>query len=136
MKILTLNFKKWKCGQDGDENVAHGRGGTKLLNNEGYMCCLGQFATQLNPKVKKQNILHKHNPCDLSEVIPALSKKFGHYSIIDTKLSNAAIDINDDENTFIEQKIKKLKSLFRKRGYTIKVTNLPKTLQKKFKNKQ
>ena len=131
MKTLTLNFKIWKCGDDGGKNVAHGKGETRLLNKEGYMCCLGQFATQLNPQVKRCDMLGRCNPSNVSKVIPVLSKKIGMatWNIDDTKLTNSAIEINDDMNTSIKEKIKKLKSLFRKKGYKIKVTNLPKTLK-------
>lgn len=135
MKTLTLNFKKWRCGRDGGKNVAHGEGWTRLLNIQGYMCCLGQFSTQLNPKVTRDNILECSSPCSLSNPIPILSKT--HFGDIEnTSLSNKSIEINDDDNTSIDQKIKSLKTLFRTKGYKINITNLPKQLAKKLKLKK
>lgn len=132
MKTLTLDYKKWRCGSYGGKDTAHGRGSTNLLNKEGYMCCLGQFSTQLNPKVKLKDILNISAPSCLDKLIPALSKN--KLDVQDTNLSDSAMAINDDSNISIEQKIKKLKSLFQKKGYRIKVTNLPKTLANKIKN--
>lgn len=47
-KTLTLDLKKWRCGGDygvkGESSL--GRGETELLNKQGCMCCLGQFAEQ------------------------------------------------------------------------------------------
>lgn len=79
------------------------------------MCCLGQFTQQLKPGTQ---ILQKSDPSDTECLIPFLSRKV-HNNIVNTKLSTLAININDDNRTTIETKVKKLKSLFRKRGVKI-----------------
>jgi hypothetical protein len=57
MKILVLDESIWRCGDDAkDPNKSRGTGYTKLLNEEGYMCCLGQFSLQLSPELRKVDI--------------------------------------------------------------------------------
>ncbi len=51
-------LSKWSSGGDG--HFSTGIGPTRMLNSEGYMCCLGQFAQQVG--VKEQNLLGKTTP--------------------------------------------------------------------------
>lgn len=106
--------KKWRCGDTGKFGYeSHGVGSTALLNDEGYMCCLGQCANQLG--VRKQKLLDRSTPEDIDFVlykkrnIPVLTI-LGH----DSKFSMHAIEINDESNTTLEQKEKLLKRLFSK----------------------
>jgi len=92
-----------------------GRGNTELKNHQGYMCCLGQFTSQLKKGVK---ILGFNDPGNTGQLIPFLSKR-KHGSIVNTKLSDRAIDINDDRFTTVEQKVEKLTKLFAKEGIKI-----------------
>lgn len=128
-KTLILNYRKWRCGRDGKGN-SHGQGSTRLLNSCGYMCCLGQFSPQLNPEITRENLLEGFSPEDLDKTIPGLTTKRG---VINTYLSNQAIEINDDRHTTITEKIKSLKGLFKEHGYRIKVVNLPKAIVKDLK---
>lgn len=124
MKILILDYSTWRSGGDGPNKL--GKGNTALLNREGSMCCLGQFAPQLNYGIKKDCMLDQGNPADLPKKIPGLSKRDGKNDYyLDTKLSTTAIGINDDANTTPQEKIILLKRLFSKNGYKIKVINCP-----------
>ena len=131
MKTLTLDCKKWICGNNSQiKDNTLGKGAVRLLNNEGYMCCLGQFSCQMNSKVTKKNLLGVGSPSYLREPIRGLSyKETG--CIFDTNLSTEAMAINDDEDTSIPEKVSSLKKLFKTKGYNIKVINLPKRFENK-----
>ncbi len=45
-KTYYLHVDKWRCGGDVGDSSQLGTGPTKMLNNQGYMCCLGQCAEQ------------------------------------------------------------------------------------------
>ena len=45
-QTFTIDCNTWRCGDNGDYKL--GEGSTVLLNKEGYMCCLGQVALQLD----------------------------------------------------------------------------------------
>jgi len=121
-KTLTLDYKKWKCGCDGGGiKNRHGVGDTFLLNDQGYMCCLGQFSLQAN--IPKRHMINKESPADLLANIKGLTNE----DIEETTLSQEAIAINDSIYTSIPEKVHNLQQLFKQHGYTIKVKNLPKT---------
>ena len=44
---FTIDVNTWRFGGMRDCKNKHGEGHTYLLNNEGYMCCLGQISLQL-----------------------------------------------------------------------------------------
>jgi hypothetical protein len=73
MKTLILDYSKWRSG--GCDKNKVGRGETFLRNSQGYMCCLGQFACQLDDKITKRDILNQAMPDILNIKIPALTKK-------------------------------------------------------------
>ena len=43
-KTYTVDCRTWRAGGDGNNKV--GEGLTRLLNQLGFMCCLGQCALQ------------------------------------------------------------------------------------------
>jgi hypothetical protein len=126
-KTLILDESIWRCGgvhinpihkingQEVEIDSVRGRGYTVLRNKYGYECCLGQFTKQLKPDMR---ILGFSDPKETGKVIPLLSKKVGN-RVVNTKLSEAAIGINDNEKISVETKVKKLKSLFKRRGIKI-----------------
>jgi hypothetical protein len=120
MKYLTLDYSKWRCGTDGPYKLGEGR--TLLKNHEGFMCCLGQFAPQLNPKVAG-DLLDGAEPCELPRKVKLLNKKGEWDNIVNTQLSKEAMNINDYKDTSPEEKIAKLRVLFKKHGYIIRVIN-------------
>ena len=138
---LILDYNTWRCG--GDSTITKyddssnssfttiyntnklGEGNTALLNDQGYMCCLGQFSPQLNSNVKMEYMEGLGEPHDLQLEIPLLTELFHYDEMSDTKLSTDAININDDYITTPEEKIVLLKELFAKVDCEIEVINLP-----------
>ena len=115
MKTLILDEAKWRCGNNADEANRRGTGGTRLLNREGYMCCLGQFSKQLNKKVTDELLLDAGKPYEIYLHIPLLLKKNGTNS----DLSREAMKINDDTDTTVTEKVKALRKLFAEKGFKI-----------------
>lgn len=129
MKKLILDYSKWRCGDDSDNQL--GTGQTALLNSDGFMCCLGQFSLQLNPNLKEKDILEFAEPQELKIEIDMLSEvdedEFVFYKA--TKLTTDAIGINDDRRTTPAKKIEQLKELFLTKNCEIEVINLPKEIE-------
>lgn len=121
-KILILDYAKWRCGDFGEHMV--GLGNTLLENNEGYQCCLGQFAPQLYGEEIYLN--GSGRPNQTEKIIPLLteSSNIGAY-VYTTELASEAISINDNPATTPKEKIKLLKELFGEQGYKIQVINKP-----------
>lgn len=119
-RTFILYKSKWICGtpdENDNPNNYMGEGDTMLLNNEGYYCCLGMFCEQMGVKLEEdEDEGGYYEPRNLDMRIPALTSSDG---IRNSKLSNKAIEINDNEATTVEQKIKQLKSLFSKWKYKI-----------------
>ncbi len=126
-KTLVLDYKKWRCGYCINDGItSHGSGFIELLNEEGYMCCLGQFSLQSG--LSKNKIKCKNTPADLSCEIDGLNyKKFNSrdkdYS--DTSLSKKCISINDNMHT-ISQKVIDLIEVLSPRK--LKLKNFPKSI--------
>lgn len=121
-KQLILDYSKWRCGGIKIYKNSLGEGLTRLENNEGFQCCLGQFSLQLNNTIKNQDIINLGGPRFINKKIPLLSIKLkGDYK--NTMLAYKAININDSTVTTPAQKIKELRKLFLTKGYTIKVIN-------------
>lgn len=63
---LEIDRSKWSCGKDterGPKKSMHGKGPTELLNDQGYMCCLGFRA--LASGVLVDDIRNALEPCDI-----------------------------------------------------------------------
>lgn len=123
MKTLTLDVSEWICGNPStnDDPANHiGEGNTRLYNDEGYMCCLGQFALQLSEGLQKQDMLDCPTPDMLDGYyIPDLVSE----ERTSTELAEAAIYINDSDSTTVEEKIVELVKLFAEHGYQIEIIN-------------
>ena len=125
MKILVLNESIWRCGDDSkDPSKSRGTGYTKLLNEEGYMCCLGQFSLQLSPELKRADLLHRHFPQNLEIAVEDLTAK-AYGELKDTELSKKAVAINDNSHSTISEKVKELTELFAKYEYKIIFISMP-----------
>jgi hypothetical protein len=137
MKELTLDYAKWRCGGNNPGLNVLGEGRTCLLNDQGFMCCLGQISLQLKSDLTQESIKDINSPGSLSLEVPLLS---GYQDDIwidedgeevndsrwdDTDLSQEAMAINDNPLTTPEEKIVKLQELFGEEGYIIKVINKP-----------
>lgn len=115
---FIIDRSKWKCG--GSMNPinknTHGKGATYLLNDQGYMCCLGHVCRQLGVAVKDMEGIDI--PSRINQSIPILTRKCdGTYQ--DTILANRAIKINDDHDTTLQKKESLLKKLFKQFGHTV-----------------
>jgi hypothetical protein len=127
MQTLTLDYSKWRCGGaeeiDTNTNVL-GKGSTRLMNTEGFMCCLGQFALQLD--FSKGEIMHEMRPCSLRRKMGEFNRRVANGNYYeDTKLSVDCIEINDNTDTTPAEKIKQLAALLAQNNIELKVINLP-----------
>ena len=117
-KELVLDYDKWRSGNHSDSQV--GVGPVRMLNNEGFMCCLGQFSQQAG--VCDQ--INHNAPSPHQDHVAEFIDKRGAcipLSILATK----AIDINDGELPAIK-KGRKLQELFKEYGFTVTLKNFPK----------
>ena len=90
------------------------------------MCCLGQFSLQLNKKLSNKDIVGVATPGGTLKVIPKLSRKIYKDRAENTELSSEAMKINDNKDITTEERISKLKELFKEHNFIIRVINLPK----------
>lgn len=116
-RTFTINRATWRCGRNGPHS--HGIGDTKLINDEGFKCCLGEIGLQCG--VPRGKLIYQPNPCQVIEptrtYAAMLIGKFSH-----TLLGAAAMGINDDPRLTRPQREAKLKALFAKSGYLIRFT--------------
>lgn len=127
-QTFTIDCNTWRCGDDGKYKL--GEGNTALLNDKGFMCCLGQVALQLD--VHEADLLGVGEPEGVeSDTILGLlvTNEWDEDSENDIKhntvLSSEAMGINDNSNTTIETKINDLKELFKADGYGLEFINIP-----------
>ena len=127
-QTFTIDCNTWRCGDDGKYKL--GEGNTALLNDKGFMCCLGQVALQLD--VHEADLLGVGEPEGVeSDTIFGLlvTNEWDEDSENDIKhntvLSSEAMGINDNGNTTIETKINDLKELFKADGYGLEFINIP-----------
>lgn len=125
-KTLVLDYSTWRCGGNRGKNKL-GKGSTYLVNDQGFMCCLGQFTPQLNPSITPKQMKDCGEPDQINEDIPVLTKERDEEqdTIVNSELSTKAMTINDDEDTTPEEKIQELQYLFKEEGYEIQVVNKP-----------
>lgn len=131
-KELVLDYRRWICGPrvKNKKNLGTGIGDTELLNSDNRLCCLGQWAEQAG--VPRKELLGCSCPSDLASmanVVESLVRKDGE-TYDDSQFSSNAMTINDDDETTIVQKVKKLTSLCKKYKRVLKLKNFPKTILK------
>lgn len=112
--ILTINRAKWRTG-DGSISNRTGKGFTKLLNTQGYMCCLGFRCNQMG--IPKSELLGIFMPDGLSHKyeIPDLIIKNGNSS----NFSITASNINDNEDITPEEKEKLITKHFAEKNIKV-----------------
>lgn len=107
---FTIDRTKWICGRPilGQKDThTMGAGLTTLLNEQGYMCCLGHISLQLG--AKPEDIDGMGYPSG----VPSL-----HQTCI-MGFSMEAVDINDDRHISVEEKEKRLIELLNKHGHVL-----------------
>jgi len=134
-KKLTLDMSIWRCGKHSayygssrdNDNTGTGQGNTKLLNDEGYMCCLGQFAHQAG--VLKEELLDHSYPHELPKEFYVEGLVFD-FNVEDsffpssTDFAKEAITINDETETTVAEKIELLKKSCETYGRELVIENL------------
>lgn len=123
-KKLILDYSKWICGFEALEYCPHqlGKGNVRLLNDEGFSCCIGQWSLQCG--FKKNEIIERGGPDSLRRIFPLFNHKRDEW-FADTVLAQDCITINDDIKTTPELKIRLLTSRLAKEGITLEVINKP-----------
>lgn len=129
-KTLVLDLNNWRCGQESENSYGYGQ--TELENHQGFMCCLGQFSKQIEPKIcvigvgepedvfyNCENILVTKTTTD--DYIADDDTNDSKYS--NTRFSEKCIQINDSISTNVTQKIKQLTQQCKTIGYTLRVRN-------------
>lgn len=113
---FVVDRSKWRCGGS-RVTTKVGEGATRLLNLEGFMCCLGQCAIQLGKT--PYDILNKAMPHQIGK-ITVLSKRHQNEDFpIDTQLSKRAAEINDDVTITLSEREKKLTRLFKRNHHDL-----------------
>lgn len=126
---FVIDADKWICGwptANYQDSGTLGSGTTSMLNDRGYMCCLGQCMSQIGFDVSggradpQQVLKHSSN------------KKFNPFTNAKGKnstLSSDAIAINDATTTSVVKKVEQLRELFKKHGLKIRFINIKKHLK-------
>jgi hypothetical protein len=119
IKVL-IDRSKWRCGGDARERA--GKGVTKLLNAEGYMCCLGFITRAVYPDLHIQDVQY---PMQLSCIVPGLSEESMSKwpnNLMDTGLTERAVSINDSKLLTLKEREKQLLELFEGSPYELAFT--------------
>ena len=123
MKKFTINRSKWRTGTEGSNKT--GIGDTFLLNNEGFMCCLGFYSIQagfgvtdcLNEPYARNIVRKRKDKADsfkkLEMLVHELDGEYYH-----SAFATEAMGINDNK-TIPEQKEIEIKELFAKEGVEV-----------------
>ena len=95
---LIINRAKWRTGSK--STVQTGKGDTELLNEEGFMCCLGFRCHQMG--IPKKDLLGMGIPACIAADwdIPDLLTSPGKNSVFTSK----AVSINDDSSLTSEER--------------------------------
>lgn len=115
----TIDRKTWRRGGEQYTLVTHGE--TMLLNDLGYMCCLGQC--MLQDGIVKDKLLNVGDPADAH-----INSKFVHKSqslsfYLNTPLAKDAMMINDDDKLQDVEREEKLINLFKDNDLEIEFIN-------------
>ena len=127
-KELVLDYKIWRSGGPFHyHGEVVGEGDTQLLNEGGYMCCLGQFCEQAG--VPRDSLHDKEYP-DVLGSAPKLLVKNGYT----TDLASRAAEINDCSRLPTAVRVVQLQKLFRKHKKTIVLKNFPEEILKQIED--
>jgi len=124
---FTIDYSKWRAGGDQINDSQIGEGKTGLLNEQGYMCCLGQISLQVGEKITEDDIINTFTPGAVDFSIPLLNQVDpveikGYRS---TDLACSAMAINDSRILTTEGRIRELKELFASEGHELDFINVP-----------
>lgn len=125
----VLDVSKWVCGGALGSRLPGyglGEGLTEMLNHEGFMCCLGQFAAQAG--VDKDHLYCKPDPASVSSVLPFGETRYDETFVSErnrnTTLADHLMVINDDRDDYtIAEKINQIRKLLEAEGHELEVIN-------------
>ena len=104
-----------------DNNNTTGHGATQLLNNEGYMCCLGFYA--LSCGHTKDQILSQNEPDDMGGVFyPTWLVAHNGSSVYNTQAAGELMHANDDGELSREAREQAVKDKFAENGVEVTFT--------------
>lgn len=130
----VLDIATWRSGSRGHTRM--GKGETHLLNTDGYMCCLGQFAVQAGVHLEclkgvadpedlarslKQNYDWSDNIYDPNFV----SQGEDAYLACNTEIVRKLIDANDDDHasSTASSRVDEIRGILEAEGHTLEVVN-------------
>lgn len=130
MKKLIIDRSRWRTGggQFAPEafttkNIT-GEGFTQLLNEEGYMCCLGFACIQSG--VPKERLLHSGTPSSLGDYIDwkDLRLLIPHLVVggVNTLFSAKAMSLNDDQTIDSSERERRITKHFAEIGTEVEFT--------------
>ena len=111
---FAVDRSRWRCGDLSERS--HGIGETKLLNEHGYRCCLGFVGHQLGCPDDKMEAHGEPAQCNYFRKVIGRRTEDGW---INTRLTDAAMEINDSEELSRADREVALKALFKKHGHEI-----------------
>lgn len=121
---FTIDRSKWRCGgtDNYERECVRGRGQVKMLNDFGFMCCLGQVSRQCGVSDDKQQGMR--TPSCLTNVPELLGLLVTPHDgdesdYQSTDLACDAMGINDDIRLSDDEREQQLTALFTKHGYEI-----------------
>jgi len=114
MKEVTIDRSIWRTG-DNSRNKKTGVGSISLLNDAGYMCCLGMYCQQEG--IPKEKLLGYRSPDQLGRLIPKLTIKHGECAVVNnTEFAGDCMTINDTGETSPQEKEERLYELGQENG--------------------
>jgi len=128
-KTLVLDYDKWICGKPDINTIREnclGEGATRLLNEQGEMCCLGQFSDQAG--VCNEDMYGVGGPQSIrghKTTIVGLTKPRKKTGVSHTLLALSAMSLNDNMQYTVSEKAQHIKELFAKNGYEVTLKNFP-----------
>lgn len=127
MTIYVLDVSTWRCGGAGESPNALGKGMTRMENDSGFLCCLGQFSKRYTTKAQRMFAL---SPRDVGMGMkkiydPAFVEKSksvkGVFS--NTPLARSLIAVNDNDTISVRCKISRIRGLLMNHGHSLRVLN-------------
>jgi hypothetical protein len=132
MKQLIIDRSKWRTGNDGEHQT--GKGDTRLINKQGYMCCLGFYMRDL-ANIDKNVLLNEATPAHAAHVglakdfynqnedVKLLVRKIQNCDYLNTDFCEKAMKTNDNPGITSEEREGCIEALFLGKGVEVLFIN-------------
>jgi hypothetical protein len=129
MKQLIIDRSKWRTGNDGEHQT--GEGDTRLINTQGYMCCLGFYLKNV-AKLNKKILVELATPAyldglkkiyDKNDDVKLLLTKLNDSHYLNNDFCQSAMHVNDDVNLPSDEREETLKTMFLEKGVEVLFIN-------------